>query len=419
VNYVTHYRLFSLENLVTLTLLVDLDNTLLGNNMETFIPAYLKALGEHLSDHISPEKMVSAMLSATQQMMDNTSIHATLKEAFDPDFYPPLRLVEPEIREYIDRFYQEKFPNLKILTQFRSEAADFISSAVRRGYHIGIATNPLFPRTAITQRLAWAGLPQEEFPFTLIPSYETFHFAKPNPAYFAEFLGILGWPEGQVLMVGNDPDHDIRGAQEMGIPAYWVSNRADQYPTDQPEPDGVGSLGEVLPWIDSLPSQTLEPDYNIPTAMIATLRGSPAALNTTLSKIPTEAWPWRPAQKAWGLTEIICHLRDVEAEINLPRLRKILQVDNPFIPGVDSDSWADQRDYLRQDGEAAFEDFLDAREETLDILDNLNEAGWSRPIRHAIFGPTHLREMVRIMAGHERLHGRQIHEVILKQQTRV
>jgi FMN phosphatase YigB (HAD superfamily) len=403
---------------VTLTLLVDLDNTLLGNDMSTFIPAYLKALGAHLTDHMTPEKMVATMLAATQHMIDNNSFQKTLKESFDPWFYPPLGFTESEMRGHILKFYNEKFPGLKEITQFRPEAVDFIHTALARDYKIGIATNPLFPRTAIVQRLAWAGLPQGDHPFTLIPSYETFHFAKPNPAYFAEFLGRVGWPEGPVLMVGNDPDHDVRGAQEMGIPVFWISDSGDQLLPGQTEPDGSGRLTDVLPWIDSQPAASLEPDFDSPSGMIATLRGSPAALSTQLSEAPINILTWRPERDAWSLTEIICHLRDVEREINLPRLHKALQEDNPFIAGVDSDPWADTRAYIQQDGEAAFADLLTAREETLGILNNLDEDDWSRPIRHAIFGPTKLQELIRISAGHERAHGRQVYEVILKYQSR-
>ena len=39
---------------MTLTLLVDIDNPLLGNDMETFIPAYLGAMGLHLANRVAP-----------------------------------------------------------------------------------------------------------------------------------------------------------------------------------------------------------------------------------------------------------------------------------------------------------------------------------------------------------------------------
>jgi FMN phosphatase YigB (HAD superfamily) len=415
----THYRLPSLENLVTLTLLVDLDNTLLGNDMETFIPAYLQALGEHLSQHVPMEKMVTSMLSATQLMIQNICIQNTLKEAFDPGFYPPLGFIEKEMRGIFEQFYAENFPRLKGLTQYRPEALDFIQASLDRDFQVGIATNPMFPRTAIVQRLEWAGLSPDEIPFTLIPSYETFHFTKPNPAFFAEFLTWIGWPNGPVLMVGNDPNHDVKGAQGMGIPVFWISENGDKLSTDQSSPDGSGTLTEVLPWVDAQPTSALIPDYTSHSAMIATLRGSPAALNIILPEIPKILWSERPSPDSWSLTEILCHLRDVEREINLPRLRKALQEDNPFISGVDSDAWAEERSYIQQDGPSALREFLAARIETLDILDNLDGDGWERPIRHAIFGPTDLKEIVRIITDHERLHDRQIHDVSLTHGARV
>lgn len=397
---------------MTLTLLVDLDNTLLGNDMETFIPAYLGALGAHLEDRVAPQKMVATMLEATQQMLENNSPTRTLKQAFDPVFYPPLGLVEAEMRDILKQFYAEKFPTLQGVTQYRPAAPVLVQAAVQQGFQVGIATNPLFPLTAIAQRLAWAGFETQDNTFSLVPSYETFHFAKPNPAYFAEFLGRIGWPEGPVLMVGNDPNHDVCGAQGMGIPVFWISDGGDQMPEGQHQPDGEGTLAEVYPWIESQPEGKLVPNFSSPSAMIATLRGSPAALTTLMDNLPLDNWITRPEPGAWSLTEIVCHLRDVEREINLRRLQVILQEQNPFIPGVDSDSWAIKRDYFHQDGPEALDEFLEARISTLEMLDRLTADDWNRPCRHAIFGPTELREIVHITAGHERLHGRQVYQTL-------
>ncbi|MFB2351719.1 HAD family hydrolase, partial [Priestia megaterium] len=72
---------------------------------------------------------------------------------------------------------------MQSVTQVRPEAVDFVDWAFAQGYTIAIATNPLFPRTAIEQRLAWAKLPVDKYPFKIVSSYEGFHFAKPNPAF--------------------------------------------------------------------------------------------------------------------------------------------------------------------------------------------------------------------------------------------
>jgi len=397
-----------------LTLLIDLDDTLLGNKMETFIPAYLAALGSHLTEFVSPEKLVETMLNGTQCMFNNTRPDRTLKSCFDHCFFPGLGMSEGELIEHFNKFYNEEFPNLRGLTQFRPEAVTLIQRAFSRGYQVGIGTNPAFPLTAIIQRLEWAGLSPQEFDFQLIPSYETFHFTKPNPAYFTEFLTSIGWPNNPVIMIGNDPDHDVLGSNELGIPVFWISNGIDKYPSDKPSPNGSGSLDDVIPWLDQQSVDDMQPDYSSISASKAILRGSPAGLSTILSNISEAIWMLKSQENEWSLTEIVCHLRDVEIEINIPRIKTILSEEDPFIPGVDSDSWAYERDYFDQDGLEAFKTFVAARVETLDLLDKLGNNDWSRPVRHAIFGPTDLREIVRIMAGHDQLHDRQIYKAIPK-----
>jgi FMN phosphatase YigB (HAD superfamily) len=409
---VTSCLISSPENLVTLTLLLDLDDTLLGNDMGSFIPAYLNALGKHLSNKVPPERMVPVLLAATQRMLENDQPNRTLKQVFDANFYPVLGIDQPATEEQIETFYAEVFPNLRSLTQFRPQAVELVEAALARGYQIGIATNPLFPLTAITQRLAWAGLPAEKYPLCLIPSLETFHFAKPNPAYFAEFLGRIGWPSGPVVMIGNDPDHDIRGALGLELPAFWITEGESPIPPGFPTPNAQGGLNDVLPWLDSLDLEKLQPVFNKPDSLVKILLSTPAALSSLTGEMPIHAWSQRPEPGEWGLNEIACHLRDVEIEVNLPRIKLMIDESNPFIPGWDTDRWAEERHYQTQDGPRALSDFTAARLESLGYLDGLGVDGWERPARHAIFGPTDLKEMVSIIAGHDRLHITQAHEVI-------
>ena len=396
---------------MTLTLLIDLDDTLLGNGMDTFIPAYLGALGRQLAPYTNPNRLAPIMMSATENMFRNNRPDRTLKEAFDPDFYPALGITEEQVREPIDHFYSEIFPTLSDVTQPRPAAVQLIETATQRGWQIAIATNPLFPLSAIVHRLAWAGIPTEKYPFAIVPSYETFHFAKPNPAYFAELLGRFGWPNGPIVMVGNDPDHDIHAAQLMGFPTFWISNGLP-YPDQFPAPSASGGLEDIIPWLDSTSEAELTPEYAVPSAITATLNGIPAALLALTTELPSQAWKQRPNADEWSLTEITCHLRDVEHEVNLPRLEKISQEDTPFIPGIDYDVWAAERDYQSQDGPAALNDFVAARIKTLELIAQLSPDDWQRPAQHAIFGPTDLHEIASIIAGHDRLHIRQTYALI-------
>lgn len=393
---------------MVLTLLVDLDDTLLGNAMEVFIPAYLRALGNHLSDVIPPETLVSSMLDATQSMFLNQQPDQTLKQAFDSDFYPAIGIPEESLRDRIYQFYATDFGNLRKFTQFRSEAIPFIETARRKGYRVIIATNPLFPRTAILQRLEWAGFPQDKYRFQLIPSYETFHFAKPNPAFFAELLTRAGWPHGPMLMVGNDPDHDVNGSYLLGIPSFWITNEEEKYPNDKPKPDSQGALEEVVPWVDRIGLKGLMPNFKTLTAMTAILRGVPAGISTILSPFHKDPPPGEPEDTRLKLSEAVRTLRDLEIDENLPTLAKILNGKNPTMP------LAGRKISSRKsnsESQSTFSQYLQARIVTLELLNASNDHNGSVESDDIISAPTSLHEFLVFMVHREINLSRQVLEL--------
>jgi HAD superfamily hydrolase (TIGR01549 family) len=392
---------------VSLTLLLDLDDTLLHNHIDEFLPAYLKLLSSELEPYAPPEKMVAQLLTATRAMAANQRPDCTLKQIFEAAFYSPLGLTPEDLQEVLQRFYEENFPRLQSLTRPKPEAVSLVQAAFERGYRVAVATNPLFPRRAIEHRLAWAGLPVEQYPFELISSYETFHFSKPSPAYYGEVLGRLNWPEGGVLMVGDDWKRDIQGASQLGLATYWLANGATTAKGGQ-APSGQGELGQLLDWIDGQGEESLRPDYNPHSAMLATLRATPAVLDALCGELAVEAWSASPHPDEWCPTEILCHLRDVDIEVNLARIPRVLHENDPFISGKDTDPWADERKYICQDGPQALHEFTVARMKLLDLLEAAVPQDWERTARHAILGPTTLKELVRIIAEHDRLHVRQV-----------
>jgi FMN phosphatase YigB (HAD superfamily) len=393
---------------VNRTLLLDLDGTLLINEMGAFLVGYMRALGKHMAHHIEPEQLVSSLLASTHVMAGNENPEQTLKDTFDSDFYPKLQVPEAQVRETINAFYTELFPTLKELTQPNPDTAGMLEEAIRRGWRIGIATNPLFPRTAIHQRLDWAGIDPTSPKIELISSYENFHFAKPKLTYYAEFLALMGWPEGPVIMVGNDPEADIIPARKLGLPAYYTPEPDSPFPPLNPDIAPSGRLSDLFDWIDSQPAADLQPDYSSPEALLAILKATPAALKTMAQELSPEAWTYCPLPGEWCMAEVTCHLRDVDAEVNLPRMHKMLDENNPFIPGMDTDRWVSERQYIVQDCMEALSDFVANRVELLNLLEGLHPESWQLPARHAILGPTHLHELVSIIASHDRLHIQQI-----------
>lgn len=395
---------------MTVTLLLDLDDTLLGNQIDTFIPYYTRLLAKHFAPVVDPDLLVRQLMAATGFMLSHQRTDLTLQENFDSVFYPAIGLSKSEAKPWLDDFYSQIFPTLQQYTRTIPASADLLNAAFADGLQVAIATNPLFPRTAILQRLQWAGADPRQYPFALIPDYETFHFAKPNPAFFAELLAHLDWPEGPLVMVGDTLDNDITAARQMGLSAFWISKNGLQPPAGPLAPSGRGAISEVFPWLQiaDLPL----PDYHTPQAALAILKSTPAVLHSLRREVPLGEWLKPPAKDEWCLAEIVCHLRDVEAEVNLPRLQKVIDEKNPFLVGVDTDPWANQRHYKSQDCLQALDDFILARNNTITLLERLNPEDWNRTARHSILGPTRLQEIVDITAAHDRLHIQQVHQVL-------
>jgi len=155
-----------------------------------------------------------------------------------------------------------------------------------------------------------------------------------------------------------------------------------------------------------LPNRTL---LNPPP--VADLLAELAAFGERVSGLlndPTVDWRRRPTDAEWSLTEVACHLRDVEREVHQLRFDAILTGEGAFLAGVDADEWAGPRDYRGQNGRVAAAEFADARAETLAWLNPLPADVWDRQGQHTFFGPTSLHELVYLAVQHDRVHGDQI-----------
>lgn len=394
---------------MSLTLLLDLDDTLLANDIDVFLPAYLSAFAEYVSNHIDPQIFIPAILQGTKQMVENERPDLTLQQVFFTDFFARVDVEEDEFLSIAAEFYEIGFPKLRGLTEPLPGVCEFVESAIQRGYRVAITTNPLFPRSAILQRIEWAGLSDYLASIALVSSFETFHFSKPNPAFYGEVLGRLGWPEGPVVVAGDDLENDITAGGEMGLSTYWVWAEPPDNQRHSALADGEGSISELLPWLERQEMERLTPDFQSITAMLATMRSAPAVIDSLLHELKEELWITRPAPEEWCPTEIICHFRDVDRFVNLPRIRAVLDAENPFLAAEDTDQWAEEQQYICQDGELALKEFNEQRSMLLDTLSTISEGDWQRPARHSIFGRTDLRELVGIIAGHDRLHIEQLY----------
>jgi FMN phosphatase YigB (HAD superfamily) len=384
------------------TLLFDLDDTLLTNSMETFLPAYFGQLVRHFEvGEAGATQLVNAVMHGTNLMVDSVDPQRDLLTVFNAAFYPAMRWSPEQYMPRFDDFYRTRFPRLQPWTQTVPAARAVMDWAFGAGYQVVIATSPLFPLVAIQERLRWAGV--ADFPYALVTAVETSHFVKPHPEYFAEILAHLGLRPDEALVVGNDWEADLVPAARLGLPHYWVAAPGAVPPANTAHPVGVGSLEAFLAWACvNLPA--LQPAAPPATALPYLMAGNLAEACHLLADVPEAAWTRRPAEGEWSLVEIICHLRDVDQEVNLPRLRAVVENDNPFLSGADTDPWAIERGYPCQSGLQARQDFAAVRQQIYTFLAGVPDAAWQRPARHALLGNTHLAELVGWILDHDRIH---------------
>jgi FMN phosphatase YigB (HAD superfamily) len=377
------------------------------------VPVYFQALSQHLADHTAPNTMLRALIHGMNLMNESEDPTQTLEEIFDADFYPKLGVSKHDLIHIIEEFYDHVFPLLGQHTRPRPDAVPLIEWAISCGYRIAIATDPLFPRKATYHRLRWAGFDPERF--ELVSTFEHFHFTKTHPAYYAEVLGRLGWPEGPVLMVGNDIARDLLPADRLGLKTFHVDGESDSSPgpfdaapstrTAQGEfVAGRGKLADLRPWLESINLSILEPSFKSRDAVLAIMISTPAVLRSLSSSLTKEQWRKEPARENWAMNEIICHLRDTEREIHQMQINLMIEREGAFIPRPDSGVWASEREYLNVDGKTALTDFALSRIDNIKTLKGLQDEIWARSVRNAIFGPTDFLEVTSFMADHDRLH---------------
>lgn len=387
---------------MSLTLLLDLDDTLLDTNLEAFVPAYFQALSQHMAGHVPPNAMLRALVNGLNLMNENVNPTRTLQEVFDAYFYPNLGVSREALIDVIEEFYDNVFPTLGGHTHVRPEAAALTEWALSRGFRIAIATDPLFPRKATYHRVRWAGLDPDRL--ELISTFDHFHFSKTHPAYYAEVLGRLGWPDGPVLMVGNDVARDLAPAHRLGLGTYLIDGDSASSPEFIA---GCGKLADLRPWLESIDLSTLEPSFKSRDAILGIMASTPAVLRSFTSTLTPEQWRHEPSHNDWALNEIVCHLRDTEREVHRLQLDMLLERPDAFIPRPDTSVWASEREYLSENGPAALTAFITARLENLNKLRDLGDEVWSRKARHAIFGPTNVTEIISFVADHDRMHVQQ------------
>jgi HAD superfamily hydrolase (TIGR01549 family) len=223
--------------------LFDLDDTLLGNDIDNFMNYYLALLSQHAKSIMDPQQFLTELLVCTRTMIANTDQSKTNRDVFWETFAQRNDMHDiDELENYFEGFYRDVFPQLKGQTECRESAARLVQYCLDQGLQVVIATNPVFPPIAIEHRMAWAGVAIDDFPFALVTNYSNMHTTKPHPSYYQEILQKIVCQPHEALMVGDNWENDMVPAASLGLSTYWIADDAADLPDTAVSINQQGSL---------------------------------------------------------------------------------------------------------------------------------------------------------------------------------
>jgi hypothetical protein len=120
----------------------------------------------------------------------------------------------------------------------------------------------------------------------------------------------------------------------------------------------------------------------------------------------------RPTPGKWSVVEILAHMAETEFAAGW-RIRQALSSPGISLQAFDQDAWANTGHYDKRHASKWVEQFRALREANLRLLRSLAPEQWKHHGLHEERGPQTIEQMVRMTAGHDINHTRQI-ELILR-----
>lgn len=214
------------EAFVLRAVLFDLDGTLLDLDLRAFLARYFAAL-EVASAPIVPPKLVRGFMDGMNAAVGAMTLPHSGRTNQDVFYAELMEHTGVDLHEHwhvFETFYAQVFPTLRDTARPAPGGREAVETALALDLGVAVATNPIFPRAAIAERLAWAGLDDLDLP--VVTTYESMHACKPHPEYFRQTASLLGAAPTECLMVGDDRALDMPAA-DVGMQTFYVGSDPD------------------------------------------------------------------------------------------------------------------------------------------------------------------------------------------------
>jgi len=141
---------------------------------------------------------------------------------------------------------------------------------------------------------------------------------------------------------------------------------------------------------------------------LGVLAAGPSWVAERLERWPSGRWTRTPGPGRWCALEVLCHLRDSDRDVLLPRLERMLTERHPMIPDVSMRGWEAERAYRDERPEDVLAAWRETRRTVVARLAPLGPDAWDRVGWHSARGPYPLGDMVRAWVEHDLSHRRQL-----------
>ena len=131
------------------------------------------------------------------------------------------------------------------------------------------------------------------------------------------------------------------------------------------------------------------------------IRGTTAAIQQLLERMPREQLEVRPPESRWNAREIVCHLGDCDLVFGF-RMKQALAMDSPTVQPFDQERWALR--YGNVDPKSALAMFAAIRQWNLLLIEGTTAEERERPMTHPERGTMTFWTIVETMGGHDVNH---------------
>lgn len=143
---------------------------------------------------------------------------------------------------------------------------------------------------------------------------------------------------------------------------------------------------------------------------MAVLETTADDLRSTLVGLTEDELRTPEAEGKWSAVHVVQHLADSELVWGY-RLRMVLAQDRPALSGYDQDQWAARLRYAQADPDVSMAVLAALRRTHLDILTRATAEELARCGVHVERGEESVAHMIRLYAGHDLLHRRQLRRI--------